>query len=285
MPVFFEQNLIDSWINEDAPLLDLTSQVMGLHHQASQMTFIARGNYIVAGSEEVMRVITNCQGQVTDYLPSGTSCHAGQAILHCTGPAHALLRAWKVSQNIFEFACGIATQTHALVTTVKHHNSKAAVLTTRKHAPGLRKLALKATLAGGAMPHRLGLSETVLIFPQHRALLGDWQNIQAALQARQGELAEKTVVIEVETLEQAKQAIQAGADALQFDKVPAAQLTEWVSQLRPLHPHLRFLAAGGIRLDNAVAYACSGVDALVTSSLYYAPPADIGVRIEKGDAQ
>lgn len=283
MPVFFEQNLIDSWINEDAPLLDLSSQVLGLHQQASQMTFIARGDYIVAGSEEVQRVIQSCQGQVTYSLASGSHCQAGQAILHCTGPAHALMRAWKVSQNLFEFACGIATQTHALVTTVKQHNPKAAVLTTRKHAPGLRKLALKATLAGGAMPHRLGLSETILIFPQHRALMGDWEHIRIALQQRQGELAEKTVVIEVETLKEAYLAIQAGADALQFDKVPAALLQQWVPELRQEHPHIRLLAAGGIRLDNAPAYACSGVDALVTSSLYYAPPADIGVRIEKGD--
>lgn len=284
MSVFFEQSLIENWINEDAPLLDLSSHVLGLHQQRCQMEFIARDTYIIAASEEVQRVVQSCQGSVDSYLPSGSQCEAGHVILRCTGPAHALLRAWKVGQNLLEFACGIATQTRALVNTVKMYNPNMAVLTTRKHAPGLRKLALKATLAGGAMPHRLGLSETVLVFPQHRALLNGWHDLGQQLAQHQGELCEKTIVIEVDTLDAAQAAIHAGADALQFDKVPADALQRWVKTLRQTHPHIRLLAAGGIRPDNAADYARSGVDALVTSSLYYAAPADIGVRIKKDDA-
>ena len=66
---------------------------------------------------------------------------------------------------------------------------------------------------------------------------------------------------------------------LQFDKVTPTQLRAWCQQLRQRHPQLGLLAAGGVNSQNATDYATSGVDALVTSSLHHAPPADIGVQV------
>lgn len=73
--------------------------------------------------------------------------------------------------------------------------------------------------------------------------------------------------------------MDAGADVIQFDKVHPQQLTEWSQALRAQWPAIKILAAGGINAGNVQAYAASGVDALVTSSIYFGPPADIGVVV------
>ena len=147
-----------------------------------------------------------------------------------------------------------------------------ALLTTRKHAPGLRGIALKATLSAGALPHRLSLSETILIFPQHIALLGGWEVLKEKIKQKKSGFAEKKIVIEADTLEQAYLAIAAGADVVQFDKVQPKQLIEWVPQLRQDWTQGVILAAGGIKLENIAQYAQTQVDGLVTSALHYAPP-------------
>ena len=123
------------------------------------------------------------------------------------------------------------------------------------------------------------MGETVLVFPQHRALLGDWDALRARLEAVAPALAEKKCVIEAHSLEEALQAAQAGADVVQFDKASPAQLHQWCPVLRHRHPRLALLAAGGVNGQNAADYAATGVDALVTSSLHHAPPADIGVQV------
>ncbi|MGP1683706.1 MAG: ModD protein, partial [Giesbergeria sp.] len=81
-------------------------------------------------------------------------------------------------------------------------------------------------------------------------------------------------------LDDAFAAINAGADVLQFDKVAPEQLRAWCPQLRERSPNLGLLAAGGVNGQNAADYAATGVDALVTSCLHHAPPADVGVRVE-----
>ncbi|MFA1605173.1 ModD protein [Alcaligenes faecalis] len=279
MTVFFEQSQIDQWIGEDASYLDLTSHMLGLHNQHTTLRYVVRDHIRVAGTEEVAEIVRSCGGQTQPYTPSGVAAMPGQTILLAQGPAKALLRAWKVGQNLLEFACGIVTLTHQVVQAVQTVNASVAVLTTRKHAPGVRKLALKATLSGGAMPHRLGLGETILIFPQHRALMGGWEEVGRAIARHKYALCEKKIVIEAADLDEAYSAAQAGADVVQFDKVPPETLAQIVPALRKAHPNITILAAGGIHAGNAAAYAATGVNALVTSSLHYAKPADIGVKV------
>lgn len=279
--VFFS-HAIDAWIAEDADRLDLTTHLLGIGAGSAGICFALRQDGVAAGAEEAAQVLAHC-GVSTDMLQSaGQRVPAGTALLVANGPAGGVLRAWKVAQNLLEYASGVATATARMVAAVHAVAPGVAVLTTRKHAPGLRKLALMATLAGGALPHRLGVGETILVFDQHRALLGDWPLLGERLRALGGAVAEKTIVIEAHDDAEAEQAIAAGAQVVQFDKATPAQLAEWCPALRARHPHVRLLAAGGIRADNAAAYAASGVDALVTSSLHHAPPADVGVRVMSG---
>lgn len=278
--VFFDQGSIDAWIDEDAPLLDLTTHLLAVGGQCARIEWRVRGASVAACTEEAARVAQTCGGQAWQVAASGTELAGGDLLLAATGAASGLLRAWKVAQNLLEYACGVAHATRRMVQAVQAVDPRVAVLTTRKHAPGLRRIALKATLAGGAFPHRLGVGETVLVFGQHRALIdGGWSGLAARLARGAPALTEKKCVIEVHTLEEALQAVAAGADVVQFDKVAPQELSIWCSRVRALHPHVALLAAGGIRLDNAAAYAASGVDALVTSSLHHAPPADVSVRV------
>ncbi|PVY55255.1 MULTISPECIES: ModD protein [unclassified Simplicispira] len=278
--VFFDHATIDAWIAEDAPLLDLTTHLLAIGGQSARMTFTVRGDTVAACTEEAARVVQHCGGQVQSCVASGSRVRPGTALLVATGEAAGLLRAWKVAQNLLEYACGVAGATARMVQAVQAAAPGVAVLTTRKHAPGLRRIALKATLSGGAFPHRLGVGETVLVFAQHRALVGDWDAVRARLALAAPALAEKKCVVEVTSLEDACAAIGAGADVLQFDKVMPEQLRAWCPQLRERHPKLGLLAAGGVNGQNAADYAASGVDALVTSSLHYAHPADVGVQME-----
>lgn len=278
--VHFDHATIDAWIAEDAPLVDLTTHLLALGGKPARMRFTIRGQSVAACTEEAARIVQHCGGQVESLLASGTAVAAGDLLLAATGDAAGLLRAWKVAQNLLEYACGVAGATARMVQAVQATAPGVAVLTTRKHAPGLRRIALKATLSGGAFPHRLGVGETVLVFPQHRALLGGWDGVAERLAAAAPALTEKKCVVEAHTLDEALRAVDAGADVVQFDKATPDELRAWCLPLRARHPQLRLLAAGGIHLGNAAEYAASGVDALVTSSLHYAPPADVGVGVE-----
>ena len=277
--VFFDQATIDAWIAEDAPLLDLTTHLLAIGDQPARICFTVRGGGVAACTEEAARILQQCGGEVQQLLPSASRYTAGDVLLTATGAAAGLLRAWKVAQNLLEYACGVASATACMVQAVQAVAPRVAVLTTRKHAPGLRRIALKATLSGGAFPHRLSVGETVLVFPQHRALLGDWDALQARLLQAAPAMAEKKCVIEAHSLNDALAAAQAGADVVQFNKASPDQLRQWCPVVRQQHPSLALLAAGGVNGSNAAAYATTGVDALVTSSLHHAAPADIGVQI------
>ena len=160
--VFFDHATIDAWIAEDAPLVDLTTHLLAVGDGQARMRFTVRGEAVAACTEEAARIVRHCGGQVETLLPSGTPVAAGDVLLAATGDAAGLLRAWKVAQNLLEYACGVAGATARMVRAVQAAAPGVAVLTTRKHAPGLRRIALKATLSGGAFPHRRMLHLSII---------------------------------------------------------------------------------------------------------------------------
>lgn len=280
--MFFQTHEIEHWINEDAPMLDLTSQLLGIGAQPSVLTVQTRQPTRVALTEEAARLFALLGAEVVTMLPSGTQVPAGTVILTIHGTAEALHRGWKVAMNLLEHACGIATRTAEWVAQVQAARD-VPLLVTRKHLPGAKKIMTQAILAGGAHPHRLGLSETILIFENHLNLLGGRSALPALISQMRAAACEKLIAVECDDLPQAEQAMAAGAEIIQFDKVSPEHLTLWCAALRRIQPGIRILAAGGLRLDNLQSYALSGVDGLVLSSLYHAPPADLGVRISLRD--
>ena len=135
-----------------------------------------------------------------------------------------------------------------------------------------------AVMIGGAFPHRLGLSETVLVFDHHMKFLGGFDEFVRRIPEFRSRCIEKKLFVEA-TADQARVLVEGGVDGIQFDKMPAAELPALVEELRTINPHVTLIAAGGINPANAAEYAATGVDGLATTALFTAKPLDMSVRM------
>lgn len=169
---------IYQWLEEDLPYFDLTTQVLGVGNQQARMTYHCRHSAIACGTEEAAVLVREAGAQVISMLNSGEAISTGQDFFVVEGSFSALNEVTKVIQNIFEYASGVATRTQQLVSAAKQVNPTINILTTRKVFPGTKALSIKAILAGGAYPHRLGLSETILLFKQHIDFVGGFAAIE-----------------------------------------------------------------------------------------------------------
>lgn len=279
--LYISDETIDGWIKEDVPYIDLTTLTLGIGGVKGKISFTAREFTVLSGVEEVLRVFTKLGIALLRALPSGSVVNKGDIFIEAEGLASSLHMAWKVSMNIMEYSSGIATRTKNMVAKAKLINPYIAVLATRKSFPGTKELSMKAIIAGGAFPHRLGLSETILIFKQHMTFIGDINDLAQVIKGIKANSCEKKIIVEVETLDDARLLIESGVDGLQFDKIPASDLTIIVDQIRLLNPTITLLGAGGINGGNIEEYVRTGVDAIVTTSMYFGKPSDIGVTMEK----
>ncbi|MHB8074368.1 ModD protein [Desulfosporosinus fructosivorans] len=279
--LYISDETIDQWIKEDVPYIDLTTLTLGIGGQKGKIRFTAREYTVLSGVEEVLRIFTKLGVMPIRSLPSGSAVNKGDVFIEAEGLAASLHMAWKLSMNILEYSSGIATRTKRMVDKVQSVNPEMTVLATRKSFPGTKDLSIKAIIAGGAFPHRLGLSETILIFKQHMVFLGDINNLAQVIQENKAHACEKKIIVEVETIEEARLLIKAGVSGLQFDKIPANDLKLIVAQIRGIDPKITLLGAGGINGDNIEEYAHTGIDAVVTTAMYFGKPSDIGVTMEK----
>ena len=278
--MYISDNTIDQWIKEDVPYIDLTTSLLGIGSDKGRMSFTARHDMIAAGIGEAARLLEKLGLEIVEALPSGTEIKEKETFLRVSGNAEALHTGWKIALNILEYCCGIATRTYCLVTRAQAVQPDISIVTTRKCFPGSRELSIGAVMAGGGMPHRLGLSETILIFQQHINFLGGLPQTAEAIHRLRSRACEKKIIIEANTPEEALKMIGMEIDGLQFDKFPPEQLAPLVQQIRAAKPELLLIAAGGINGDNAALYAATGVNALATTWTYFGKPADIQVRIQ-----
>lgn len=272
---------LDRLVEEDVPYGDLTTHALGIGAAPGRMVFTARDPLVVCGGGEAARLLTRLGAEARSLKADGDWAEPGTVLLEAGGPAGALLAGWKAAQSMMEWAAGIATATRRLCEAAPG----ISVACTRKSAPFTRRLSAKAVLAGGGALHRLGLSETVLLFPEHRAFLKG--GIAAGIARLREKAPERAIVVEVTGEAEALAAIEAGADVVQFEKFPPETVARIVraSGRDPLAPRIPgrrplLAAGGGVTLENAPAYAASGADILVTSAPYNAKPRDIQVRIE-----
>ncbi len=270
--------VLDEFLTDDVPFLDLTTHVLGIGGKPAKMSFTARGPMVVACAEEAARIIFRAGGSAQLQAQSGDALAAGAPILVAAGEAQALLRAWKMAQNLVEVASGIATATRAIVDAARVVNPRIGVVCTRKNAPGTKLMSLKAILAGGATPHRLGLSETILIFAEHRAFFEGIGPKDIVALVRQA-VAEKKIVVEVGSIDEALLWAGAGADVIQTEKFSAQDVETLCRSLGQFAPKPHIAAAGGVNAGNAGTYAAAGADILVTSAPYWAKPCDVAVHL------
>lgn len=279
MPFTLPDDRLLAMLREDVPYGDTTTAGLGIGARSGQAVFRTRAAITACCTEEAVRLmlLAGC-ASARRLANSGDAVPAGAELLVAEGDAAALHRGLKVAQTLMEIASGIATRARRIVQAARAVRPDVAVACTRKHLPGAKDVMLKAIMAGGCVPHRLGLSDSVLVFAQHRAFLagqapGDWV---AALRAAQ---PERKIAAEAESVEEALLLAGAGVDSLQLDKLPPAAVREVVQAVSALPFPPLVAAAGGVTEANAAEYAATGARLLVTSSPYAAPPADLGVAV------
>ncbi len=270
---------IERFMDEDVPYGDLTTMLLGIGALRGEITFTSREATTLCCTEEAARVLERCGAAVNFLLPSGSTIDAGVTFLSASGAAGSLHAGWKVALNLLEYASGIATRTRKIVNRVKAVNDSITVVTTRKSFPGTKKVAIKAIMAGGALPHRLGLSESVLVFRQHTAFCGGLELFLQTVTGMKAKAPEHKIIVEADSAEEALAIAVAGVDVVQLDKLQPEALTRLVQQLHIVAPAVKISAAGGIIAENASAYAETGVDMLVLSAVYFGKPSDIAVSI------
>jgi molybdenum transport protein len=266
---------------EDVPYGDLTSELLELGSVPGQLSFVARRSMTVCCTEEAARLFGLCGGSAQWLTPSGTTVSEGARLLVASGPASTLLAAWKVAQNLVEWTSGIAGATAGLLAAAREGNRDVAVACTRKAFPGTRALAVRAVRAGGASMHRLGLSDSLLVFPEHRAFDAEVTATQWLARLRLRE-RERRVTFEVTTLQEALALAEAGAEALQLEHFSPPEVASCKARLDAAGLRPLLLAAGGVNVTNAAAFARAGAQVLVSSAPYQAAPADVKVVITRG---
>ena len=271
---------IERLIEEDLPYGDLTTHLLGIGESSGQIIFSAREATTLCCTEEAARVLEKCGATVTSCLPSGTELAPGMQFLVAQGTARSLHAGWKVALNLLEYASGIASRTRRIVEKARAVNPALSVVTTRKSFPGTKKISIKAITAGGALPHRLGLSETVLVFRQHTAFLGGLEAFLGTVSGLRSRARETKIIVEADDSAEALLVALSAADIVQLDKMAPAELAGAVSAIRRANPNILISAAGGINESNAAEYAATGIDIIVLSSVYFGKPADIGVIIQ-----
>lgn len=273
-PYTLPDHELERLLGEDVPAGDATTLALEIGERRGRLDFRARYEMLVCGSEEARR-LGELRGLTAtgEMVASGTPLAAGATILSLEGPANGLHTVWKTAQTLMEYLSGIATATAAIVAAARRGDPDCAVVCTRKNFPGTKAATVKAVLAGGASPHRLSLSETLLVFAEHRAFLDETPAASIARLRRRW--PERALVVEVGDLAEAQAWAAAGADILQLEKWPVDAVGDLVRRL----PGTRIAAAGGINASNAEAYARAGCRILVSSAPYFAGPRDVAVTL------
>lgn len=279
MMYYVPDSEIERFIEEDVPYGDLTTYLLGIGDKQGKIIYSTREETTVCCTEEATRLLQKMGVETKGALPSGTFVPAGTRILEAHGTAEALHSGWRAALNLLEYSSGVASRTARMVKAARSVNPGVTVLTTRKSFPGTKKIVIKAIMTGGAFPHRLGLSETILVFKQHMAFMGGFEEFLKVIQALHAEAKEKKIVVEADSHDEALLLAKNGVDIVQLDKLTPDQLASLVNEIHAIDPMVKVSAAGGINESNIAAYASTGVDIIVLSSVYFGKPADIGVSV------
>ncbi len=266
---------VDVALAEDIGRGDLTTRATVPADARLKAVMAAREDMVVAGMPLVEEIIKRLAPDATLEIisPDGTAVQAGDVIARMEGPAEGLLTAERTALNSVQFLSGIATVTRAYVTEIA--GTSATLLDTRKTVPGLRNLSKYAVRCGGGTNHRMRLDDAILIKDNHIAVTG---SIRAAVErAKAQDFDGIKVQAECDTLEQVRDALDAGADSLLLDNMPPPVLREAVKYVQGRIP---LEASGGVNLQTIRAIAETGVDYISVGAITQrAPAVDIGLDI------
>jgi nicotinate-nucleotide pyrophosphorylase (carboxylating) len=266
------------FLDEDVGTGDVTTARAVPPGARASGRIVAREACVVAGLEIASAAFSTLDARVAIALAvrDGQAVGAGGVLAAIDGPAAPILTAERVALNVLQRLSGVATLTRRYVDAVA--GTDASVSDTRKTTPGLRVFEKYAVRAGGGRNHRTGLFDAILIKDNHIAAAG---GVAAAVTAaRLAQAPPMAVQVEVDTLEQLAEALDAGADAVLLDNMTPAAVAAAVAAVRR---HTRGVAcwieaSGGITLQTVRAYAEAGVDTISVGALTHsAPSVDIAL--------
>ena len=268
------ENIIRIAIAEDLHgALDVTSVATIPEEQSAVAEFWNRKPGVIAGIPVVCAVLEICG--ITDYeikKSDGESIPANSLLLTAKGNTQSLLLAERSALNFFGRLSGIATLTKSWVDAVA--DTKAAIRDTRKTTPGLRELEKYAVRMGGGENHRFSLSDAALIKDNHVLAAGGVANAFNLVKAKFPNLP---LEVEVDSLQQLREVVDAGADLVLLDNM---SIEECRAAVEIVAGRAKLEASGGLILNNAHAYAKTGVDYLAVGALTHsAPVLDIGLDL------
>ena len=255
---------------------DITSVATISESAVANAEFITRSAGVVSGLHVAAAVLEYCGINHYEVLvDEGAKVSAGKVLITAQGNTRKLLLAERSALNFLSHLSGISTLTNQWVIAVS--GTKCQIRDTRKTIPGLRHLEKFAVRMGGGVNHRLGLSQAALIKDNHILATG---SISKAFNAIKKEFPGKEIEIEVDSIEQLKEVINLKPELILLDNMSVEQCIEAVSITAGL---VALEASGGITINNAKAYAATGVNYLAIGALTHSAPAlDIGLDFKRG---
>jgi nicotinate-nucleotide pyrophosphorylase (carboxylating) len=246
-----------SFIGEDAPAGDITSDAV-IGDTRCRARIAAQEEGVIAGLEEAAFLFRHYGVSVDPRAADGDTVRAGTTVLDLEGPARSILLVERTALNIIGRMSGIATRTRSFVNLLGLTGCGIRIAATRKTAPGLRIPDKKAVAIGGGDPHRLSLSDGILIKDNHLALVPLAEAVRAAKRVS----CFRKVEVEVTTPEEAEVAAVAGADIILLDNMTPGQVAATIGLLEDQGMRGRVLieVSGGIDEENLLSFALPGVD-------------------------
>ncbi len=275
--------MIDLALGEDLGTGDITSVTTVPIGSTAQGTMIAKAAGVISGLVVAGAVFARVDPAIRwrPLVVDGAHVAEGDVIAEVSGPARSVLGGERVALNLLQRLSGVATLTARYVAAVA--GTSARIVDTRKTTPGLRALEKAAIRHGGGANHRFNLTDGVLIKDNHLAAIGGPDRISLAVAAaRAGAPHTLKIEIEVTTLAELEQALDAGADIVMLDNMDLATMRQAVAMTAG---RANLEASGGVTLDTVRAVAETGVDLISVGALTHSAPAlDISLRfaIEPG---
>ncbi len=273
------EDLVRATLEEDlAGGVDVTSTATIDEQRRSVADFVARADGVVAGlgvAELVLRIVAGDDAiEAEQKVPDGTAVGAGDVLLTATGPTRQLLTAERTALNLLCHLSGVATLTARWVAELD--GTGATVRDTRKTMPLLRSLEKYAVRCGGGVNHRMSLSDAALIKDNHVIAAG---GVAEAFEAVRSRFPDIPIEVEVDTVEDALIAVEAGAELILLDNMTVDEMR---SAVEKVHRRARLEASGGLTLERAREVGETGVDYLAVGALTHsAPVLDIAMDLRE----
>lgn len=266
--------LVRQALDEDVGRGDLTVEAMNLGRESSEAVLVAKSPGVLAGAdafEATFRHLDrNCRFEWS--VEEGACFRSGSMVVQIHGRAAALLTGERTAINFLAHLSGIATATRHLVDLISRGRTR--LLDTRKTTPGWRYLEKRATLLGGAMNHRLGLHDALMVKDTHVGAVGDFKE---AVQRARKATGKQPLICEVHDPSEVGTAIALGARWLLLDNFSPTVLHRMIAEVRQLEKNARIRvvveASGGVTAKTIAAIARCGPDYISSGSITHSAPA------------